>query len=83
MSRVLVPLAVAAFLVAAPAARAADVLAQAAQELQRDPVYVAPNAKEPLTSAQERRVENEIPKARSGPVYIAVLPASAAIRPQR
>ena len=67
-------IAILAALALAPAAGAATVLEQAAQHLANDPVYVAPGAEEQIDAA---RVRSEIATARSGPVYIAVLPASA------
>jgi hypothetical protein len=64
-----------AALALAPSAQAAGVLRQAAQALRSDPVYVAPGAEEQVDAA---RVRSEIESSRSGPVYVAVLPASAA-----
>jgi hypothetical protein len=58
-----------------PAAQAAGVLENAAQQLVNDPVYVAPDAQEHVDAA---RVRQEIQTAGAGPVYVAVLPESAA-----
>ena len=59
-------------------AHAGPVLDRAAAALATDPVYVDATAEERLTAAQETRVEHEIATQRSGPVYIVVLPESAA-----
>src|SRR5690349_5924040 len=48
----------------APAAHAADVLQQAAQRLESNPVYVAPNATESVDAA---RIRQEIATADPGP----------------
>jgi hypothetical protein len=58
-----------------PGAHAAGVIQQAAAALADDPVYVAPDAEEQVDA---QRVRDEIASSRSGPVYIAILPASAA-----
>ena len=59
----------------APAALAAGVLEHAAQAVEHDPVYVAPNADEHVDPG---RIRHEIAAARPGPMYVAVLPGSAA-----
>src|SRR6059058_1956476 len=60
-----------AAVVLAPAAGAADVLQQAAQHLEGNPVYVAPNATEKVDAGRIRR---EIAAAHPGAMYVAVLP---------
>ena len=55
----------------APAAHAADVLGQAAQRLESNPVYVAPNATEKVDAG---RIRDEIATAHPGPMFVAVLP---------
>ena len=72
MRRIVVLLAALAF---APAAHGAGVLEQAAHALEHDPVYVAPGADEHVDAT---RIRHEIATSRSGPVYVAVLPESAA-----
>ena len=72
MRRLLVVLAA---LVLVPSAQAAGVIEHAAQELANDPVYVDPAAEEDVDAA---RVTREIESSRAGPVYVAVLPESAA-----
>src|SRR4051812_12209547 len=62
-------------LVLAPAARAQD--ADVARSLRSDPVYVAPGARPGLTAAEEQRLESLIDHRAGGPLYVAVLPASA------
>jgi hypothetical protein len=63
-------------LLAAPAASAAQ-LDETARALGTTPVYVAPGAKPTLTSGEQRPVRDAIAQADAGPVYVAVLPASA------
>jgi hypothetical protein len=55
----------------APVAQAADVLQQAAQHLESNPVYVAPNATEKVDAG---RIRQEIAAAHPGAMYVAVLP---------
>jgi hypothetical protein len=55
----------------APAAHAADVLAEAARHLESDPVYVAPNATEKVDAG---RIRHEIAKQHPGPMFVAVVP---------
>src|SRR3954469_21306362 len=62
-------------LVLAPAARAQD--ADVARSLRSDPVYVAPGARPGLTAAEEQQLESLIDHRAGGPLYVAVLPASA------
>src|SRR5215208_2290346 len=61
----------------APGARAGEIIDRAAKSLQSDPVYVDPQAKPTISAAQERRLETEISKEGGGPIYIAIVPASA------
>jgi hypothetical protein len=68
-------------IVAAPArAQAADsqVIDRAVASLRSDSVYVAPSVRDSLSKADETRLEEEITRLDVGPVYIAVLPTSAA-----
>jgi hypothetical protein len=58
------------------AARAA-VLDDAARALATDPVYVAPGARPGLTPAEADALRRRIERGDAGPVYVAVLPASA------
>ena len=71
MRRLAVLVAALAFV---PAAHAAPPLAQVAQTLQTDAVYVAPDAEEHVDAA---RVRQEIDNANAGSIYVAVLPDSA------
>ena len=66
---------------AAPVARAAlaqGEIAEAAESLRSDPVYVDPDAENALSPSEERRLETRIVDADAGPMYIAVMPAAAA-----
>ena len=65
-------------LVPGPSASAQDMVGEAADALARDPVYVAPEAADIVTPAQAERLRARIGEIDAGPVYIAVLPASAA-----
>jgi len=69
-------LLVALVLVAAAPARATT-LDDAASALRGDPVYAARDAETRLTSSEERRLERLIADRAGGPLYVAVLPASA------
>ncbi|HLM50066.1 MAG TPA: hypothetical protein VK279_05920, partial [Solirubrobacteraceae bacterium] len=55
----------------------AGAIDQAAEALRSSPVYVAPDAELRLSGAEVRRLRTAISRADAGPVYIAVLPASA------
>ena len=57
-----------------PAAHAQGIISAAADSLRTDPVYVSPDAEEQIDA---QRVRDEIASSRSGPVYVAVLPAIA------
>jgi hypothetical protein len=52
-------------------------IGQAASALRSDPVYVAGGSEDLLASDDADRLRQEIPRANAGPVYVAVLPASA------
>ncbi|RPK57715.1 hypothetical protein EES43_21375 [Streptomyces sp. ADI96-02] len=56
-------------------------VADAAQALRNDPVYVDPGARDQLSTAQEKELENKIRDA-DKPVLVAVLPDTAAFPPQ-
>src|SRR4051812_49879090 len=58
-------------------AHAQSEIQTAAESLRTDPVYVDPEAADKVSPAQERRLEALIAEKRAGPMYIAVLPASA------
>jgi hypothetical protein len=76
--RLLIVLAVlAAALVAAPAARAGQIINRAAQALASDDVYVDPSAEARLDSGEVRRLRDEISSRNAGPMYVAVLPEAA------
>ena len=68
-------IALLATLLLAPAARAQD--ADVARSLRSDPVYVAPEARDALSAADERKLESVVDHDARGPLYVAVLPASA------
>ncbi|MDX6646132.1 MAG: hypothetical protein QOK40_1859, partial [Miltoncostaeaceae bacterium] len=70
-------LTLAAGLAAAPAANAQGVIDTAARALASDPVYVAPGAKPSLTMAEVAALRRRIERGDAGPVYVAILPASA------
>jgi hypothetical protein len=72
----------AALALAGPAAAllgaGASQIDRAAQGLQQSPVYVDPRSGDVLSAADAQRVVNEIDARNAGPLYIAVLPGSAA-----
>jgi hypothetical protein len=70
-------LTLAAGLAGAPAANAQGVIDTAARALASDPVYVAPGAKPSLTTAEAAALRRRIERGDAGPVYVAILPASA------
>src|SRR5215211_7124618 len=74
--RVLLSVLAATLAVAAPAS-AQGVLSQAAQELRTSPVYVAPDAERALSDQEVSRLRDLIAEQGAGPMYVAVLPASA------
>jgi len=65
------------FLIGVPSAQAGPVVNRAASALSSDPVYVAPDARPSVTSAEAAMLRSDIAKDHSGPTYIAILPASA------
>jgi hypothetical protein len=75
-SRVLLSV-LAVSLVAAAPARAQGTLTEAAQALRDSPVYVDPGAERALTDRQATRLRDLIAEEHAGPMYVAVLPASA------
>jgi hypothetical protein len=70
-------LVLAATLAAATPAHAQGVIDTAARALTRDPVYAAPDAKPSLTAAEAAALRRRIERGDAGPVYVALLPASA------
>ncbi|MGI8606386.1 MAG: hypothetical protein ACR2L0_04425, partial [Gaiellaceae bacterium] len=64
--------------VAAGPAGAAEELTSAADALARDPVYVAPAAERRIAEADAERLRDRIEAKDAGPLYVAILPASAA-----
>src|SRR5687768_13973363 len=62
--------------VAAPAV-AQGTLGEAAQALRESPVYVDPDAERALTDDEVARLRELIAETGAGPMYVAVLPASA------
>ena len=76
MGRLLL-IALAALLLAAPAASAQSTVAEAAQALATDPVYVAPDAEKALSSSEADELRQRIQDSGAGPMYVAVLPKSA------
>ena len=74
--RSLILSAVLCLLVAAPA-HAQSALENAAQALRHSPVYVDPDAERSLSERQQARLRELIADSGAGPMYIAVLPASA------
>jgi hypothetical protein len=75
-------LALAAALIAAalvPAtAHAGTIVNRAAESLQNDPVYVDPAASPTISGDEEQELEQRIVSTGAGPMYLAILPASAA-----
>ena len=77
--RLLLILALLAAVAAAPAARAqGGLLEQAATALERDSVFIHPDANPGLTQADADALRSRITERDAGPMYIAVLPARAA-----
>ena len=64
-------------LVAAAPAHAQGVLSKAAQALRDNPVYVDPDAERALSGREQARLRELIADSGAGPMYVAVLPASA------
>jgi hypothetical protein len=57
---------------------ATGAVANAVEELRRNPVYVDPNAEIKLSEAEADELRGRIREAGAGPIYIAILPAAAA-----
>jgi hypothetical protein len=70
-------LVIATCLLVAPPAQAQDVLSEAAQALRDNPLYVHPGAERALSEREQARLRDLIAASGAGPMYIAVLPASA------
>src|SRR5215210_3872411 len=64
-------------LVAAPAASAQDAVGEAADALATNPVYVDPAAERALSDEEADALRRRIQERNAGPLYVAVLPASA------
>ncbi|MDQ5821421.1 MAG: hypothetical protein M3540_08275, partial [Actinomycetota bacterium] len=71
-------LALLACAVLAPAAHAGPIVDRAVASLGTDPVYVDPEASPTISSQEERQLERLILSTGAGPLYIAILPESAA-----
>src|SRR3954453_9348926 len=70
-------LAILLLLVFASPASAGPLLSKAADEVQRDPVYVDPDAEAALTDEEADAVRQRIEARDAAPMYIAVLPEAA------
>jgi hypothetical protein len=70
-------LAVLVLLLSATPAAAQSPIADAADAVQSDPVYVDPDAEEALSEAEQQELRDRIQERDAGPMYIAVLPGSA------
>ena len=64
--------------VVAGSAGAAGVITEAAAALAGDPVYVDPAAERAISEADAERLRDRIEAKDAGPLYVAILPASAA-----
>lgn len=64
-------------LVVTPAAFAQGTLTEAADALRETPVYVDPDAEEPLSGAEVAELRRSISARDAGPLYVAVLPEAA------
>jgi hypothetical protein len=71
-------LALAALLLFPTPSLAQDVLGRAADALRVSPVYVDPDAERAISDEQADDLRREIDRRDAGPLYLAVLPASAA-----
>src|SRR5215218_1925126 len=76
MARILV-LALLVALIAAPAASAQDAVGEAADAFAKDPVYVDPAAERALSDEEADALRRRIEERNAGPLYVAVLPATA------
>src|SRR3954452_3764854 len=61
---------------------ATGVVDEAARPLRSDPVFVHPDAESKISEAQADRIRQRIRSSDAGPLYVAILPASAG-RPQQ
>ena len=77
MRRLLLLASATAALVLVPAAQAGPIIDRAVTALSSDPVYVGPAAELAISIADQDRLRRKIDSAGAGPVYIAILPASA------
>ena len=77
MRRLLLLASATAALVLVPAAQAGPIIDRAVAALNSDPVYVDPAAELAVSPADQDRLRQRIDSAGAGPVYIAILPASA------
>ncbi len=68
----------ASLVVAAAPAHAQSTLSEAARALDSDPVYVDPDAERALTGSEAERLRDAIREDGAGPLYLVVLPQSAA-----
>ncbi len=71
-------LAIALVVPATSQAGASGAIPEAAAALARDPVYVDPEAERAISAAEAERIRDRIPATDAGPLYVAILPASAA-----
>jgi hypothetical protein len=67
-----------ALLVAAAPAHAQSTLSEAARALDSDPIYVDPDAERALTDSEVEQLRDAIREDEAGPLYLVVLPESAA-----
>src|SRR5918997_2518225 len=67
-----------ALLVTAAPAHAQATLSEAARALDGDPIYVDPEAERALTGSEVERLRDAIREEEAGPLYLVVLPESAA-----
>ena len=77
MRRLVLLASATAALVLVPAAQAGPIIDRAVAALNSDPVYVDPAAELAVSPADQRRLRQKIDSAGAGPVYIAILPATA------
>jgi len=63
--------------VAAPSASAGPIVDRAVESLATDPVYVDPAAERAIGAGEAGRIRDRIESADAGPLYVAILPASA------
>src|SRR5215207_6580092 len=73
----IVLVALLAALIAAPAAAAQDAVSEAADALATNPVYVDPSAERALSDEEADALRRRIEERNAGPLYVAVLPATA------